>query len=164
METFGKVIVGVHGKELPKFSYNPLTKEYWKLGTLYNDNPKVKSRVKLVASKKYWAKPDKMLLSSLDDVELPIDPFKTIHVTKVKEDADREKPDLFDEETLRDNKKKAKVRLKWISELKGNTVQKYDAYNNMPSLIKKEREPLYSSFAKNKVFVDPLTKIKQRKY
>ena len=30
MHTFGKVSIGVHGKELPKYSDDPEKKEYWK--------------------------------------------------------------------------------------------------------------------------------------
>lgn len=30
MKTFGRVAIGVHGKELPKFQNDETTKEWWK--------------------------------------------------------------------------------------------------------------------------------------
>jgi hypothetical protein len=30
MSTFGKVSIGVHGKELPKYNEDPEKKEWWK--------------------------------------------------------------------------------------------------------------------------------------
>lgn len=39
MHTFGKVAIGVHGKELPKFSEDPNTKYWWKQSKGFNTNP-----------------------------------------------------------------------------------------------------------------------------
>lgn len=46
MKTFGKISIGVHGKELPKYSElsnDNAVKEWWKNKQEYNDNPNYKS-------------------------------------------------------------------------------------------------------------------------
>ena len=43
MKTFGKVSIGVHGKELPKFSEDENAKEWWKNKKGYQENPHYKS-------------------------------------------------------------------------------------------------------------------------
>jgi hypothetical protein len=37
MSTFGKVAIGVHGKELPKYSETDNVKEWWKIKKSYNE-------------------------------------------------------------------------------------------------------------------------------
>lgn len=43
MEKFGKVSIGVHGFELPKFRDSLEQKEWWKLAYAYNQSPNYNS-------------------------------------------------------------------------------------------------------------------------
>lgn len=86
MKTFGKVSIGVHGKELPKFSQDHTVKEWWKLKQGYVEQPEKISQKEMAMEKKYWANRDEMLLADTKSEPGPIDPFKTIHVKQeVKE-------------------------------------------------------------------------------
>lgn len=65
MKTFGKVSIGVHGKELPKFSEDQSVKEFWKLKNGFAENPNHKSAKELHFKKKYWAKTDELYLADV---------------------------------------------------------------------------------------------------
>ena len=39
MKTFGKAAIGVHGKELPKFSEDETAKQWWRQTKGFNTNP-----------------------------------------------------------------------------------------------------------------------------
>ena len=57
METFGKIPIGIHGQELPKFAERPSTQQYWKIrNDSYVNDPKFNSQKKLWQSKFYWVK------------------------------------------------------------------------------------------------------------
>jgi len=43
MKTFGRVAIGVHGKELPKFSEDETKKEWWTLRNGFNLSPQYQS-------------------------------------------------------------------------------------------------------------------------
>ena len=60
---FGEQTIGIHGQELPKYSYSDNSKEWWKYATAGKDPPKVQSRVLLKQNQKYWATNDEMLLA-----------------------------------------------------------------------------------------------------
>ena len=81
MRTFGKVSIGVHGKELPKFAEetDSSVKEWWKLKNGYSENPQRQSAKELAHSKKFWSKKDLMLMADVTKEPGPIDPFKTIY-------------------------------------------------------------------------------------
>ena len=63
LKTFADHPKGVHGHELPKFSANENTKEFWKLQDGYVENPKHKSQFEYLQEIKYWKKPEELLLS-----------------------------------------------------------------------------------------------------
>ena len=63
LKTFAERPKGVHGHELPKFSANENTKEFWKLQDGYVENPKHKSQFEYLQEIKYWKKPEELLLS-----------------------------------------------------------------------------------------------------
>ena len=63
LKTFADHPKGVHGHELPKFSSNENTKEFWKLQDGYVENPKHKSQFEYLQEIKYWKKPEELLLS-----------------------------------------------------------------------------------------------------
>jgi hypothetical protein len=69
---FGKVTVGVHGMELPQFSENGESKQYWKY-LPHDAEPRFQSRLQLKQSKKYWAVNDKMLLADIQEEHGPQD-------------------------------------------------------------------------------------------
>ena len=73
MKTFGKVSIGVHGKELPKYAecQDQQTKEWWKLKRGYNDRPNYQSQKILRQTQKHWAKNDEMLLADVKDEPAP---------------------------------------------------------------------------------------------
>jgi len=60
MKVFGNVSIGIHGKELPK--YHKSINEWWQTRKGFNLQPKEISLLKLKQSKKYWAKPEDLLL------------------------------------------------------------------------------------------------------
>ena len=84
MKTFGKVSIGVHGKELPKFSESQSNKEWWKTRAGYSDQPLYKSHKLLKQDQKFWAKNDEMYLADTKSEMAPIDPFKTIYQKKIR--------------------------------------------------------------------------------
>ena len=63
MKTFAEHPKGVHGHELPKFSANENTKEFWKLRDDYVEKPKFQSQLEFLEAQKYWKKPEELLLS-----------------------------------------------------------------------------------------------------
>lgn len=164
-KTFGNVPIGVHGKELPKFQDDPSIREYWKLNNSYTEDPAIQSRKKLIQKNKFWAKPDEISLADTKTEPPPSDPFKLTH--------------------LRKNKKEEKmIKINEINAFKGESIESiprahitrwsdsYQKFNIIKSnprqedkteeLIKNEEEPLYSSFAADKVFIDPLIKMKSK--
>ena len=84
LKTFGRVAIGVHGKELPKFSEEEPSKQWWKLKKGFNSNPKYQSSKLLKQEQKFWSKNDQMYLADTKDEPAPVDPFKTMHFTKTK--------------------------------------------------------------------------------
>ena len=71
LKTFADHPKGVHGHELPKFSANENTKEFWKLQDGYVENPKHKSQFEYLQEIKYWKKPEELLLSEHREYEEP---------------------------------------------------------------------------------------------
>ena len=63
LKTFSQRPKGVHGHELPKFSANENTKEFWKLREGYVEHPKHASQLEYLEEIKYWKKPEELLLS-----------------------------------------------------------------------------------------------------
>jgi hypothetical protein len=84
MKTFGKVSIGVHGKELPKFGSEATTKEWWKHKEGYIEMPLYKSAKHFSQDKKFWAKNDEMYLADTKTEEGPQDYFKQTHVKSEK--------------------------------------------------------------------------------
>jgi len=62
LKTFSKQTIGVHGHELPKFAENEELKEYWKNKDGYNPNPDINSHILYKESKKFWKKPEDLLI------------------------------------------------------------------------------------------------------
>ena len=103
MKTFGKLAIGVHGKELPKFAESATVQEWWKVKDGYQSEPANVSRKELLQSHKYWAKNDDMLLADTKHEGGPADPLKTEwHQKLFKGDiADKvQNLQLFDEEEI----------------------------------------------------------------
>ena len=82
---FGNVTIGIHGGDLPKFSDEHQTKEFWKNQRTNKEPPKIQSRVLLKQSQQFWAKNDLNLLADVTDQEIPIDTFKEARVPKAGE-------------------------------------------------------------------------------
>ena len=78
-KTFSNLSIGVHGKELPKFSEN--LNEYWKLKENYKEDPLHKSHTLLSLSKLNSAPLDKFRESDITGKEIPMSP----HILKQKE-------------------------------------------------------------------------------
>ena len=77
-EVFGKVKVGIHGGELPKFAEGQ--EEYWREGKGFVEQPDLKSRLEFEQKKKYWAPRDVYRLADTDISPAPPDPFKSTHI------------------------------------------------------------------------------------
>ena len=46
-EKFGNVSIGIHGSELPKFSSNVASKEWWKVQRANKADPRIQSQLML---------------------------------------------------------------------------------------------------------------------
>ena len=79
---FGSVTIGIHGGELPKFSNDNTSKQWWRYQHAVKEDPKIQSRVLLKQTQQYWAKNDLNLLSDMVHDEAPLDFFKQTHVPK----------------------------------------------------------------------------------
>ncbi|MCQ2820963.1 MAG: hypothetical protein MJ252_27205 [archaeon] len=75
--------LGVHGHELPKFSENEGTKEFWKLRDGYLENPKFNSQVEFLEDIKYWKKREDLYINEHKDYDPEKDdPLKTKEYVK----------------------------------------------------------------------------------
>ena len=55
MKVFGKVVIGIHKGELPKFSDMASTCQYWNIGSQkHNENSSEQSRKPLSYTRKHW--------------------------------------------------------------------------------------------------------------
>ena len=86
LKTFADHPKGVHGHELPKFSANENTKEFWKLQDGYVENPKHKSQFEYLQEIKYWKKPEELLLSEHREYVEPKQIKRAITVPNKKEE------------------------------------------------------------------------------
>ncbi len=168
MRTFGNVSIGIHGKELPKFSRAQSVQEYWKLSSTYREQPTVSSGVELRRTHKYWAKPDPLLLSSVSKDPPPVDPFKLTHVPRpAKRDLAEKVNGInhFAAEQVESGGETAGVTMhtRW-TEVVQYFAKKRGAYEEDPSqrqsLIRYEQQPLPSSFTPTGVFQDPLNRLR----
>lgn len=85
VKKFGKVCIGIHGKELPKYSdmqTGDESKAWWKQKRGYTENPMYKSHKILSQDHKFWAKNDQIFVSDVLEDSAPADPFKTTHIQK----------------------------------------------------------------------------------
>lgn len=167
IKTFGNVAVGIHGRELAKFSETQNTKEYWKLRDGYKAFPNSTSNLELRQTQKYWANPDKMLLSDVKDEPAPQDPFKTTYVPrKYKVDISEkvQKVNRFQSEAGElGGTVVAPTQPRW-TEVMQRLLQRHSIYDEDPtqrvSLLKSEFKPLLSSFSKTGIFQDPLDSLR----
>jgi len=79
---FGRQTIGVHGCELPKFSNQQESREWWKKKFEYVQNPNYQSAKQLKQDRKFWAKNDLMYLSDTNFEPGPEDDFKQTFVKK----------------------------------------------------------------------------------
>ncbi len=165
MRVFGKVSIGIHGKELPKFAEDPKAQEYWKLRPgHYVADPPVQSRAQLLQTQKYWAKPDRHLLSDVSAAPAPADLFKTAYVPRKRRDELPCKINTINTFTTEPTEPfvARNRRRRWTSTV-DRFIQRPRGKNEpdpdqRSTVIIHEQEPLYSSFTPDKVFVDPLSK------
>lgn len=168
MKTFGNVSIGIHGKELPKYSSTANLKEYWKLGNKYKENPGYSSRIELEQTQKIWAKPDKLLISDGIEGSGPQDPFKEKYFPKSTKNEIAEKINKINhfvkepgDET--DGIGSGQMHSRWTENVHYFS-QNRGAYEENPnmreSLVRYEALPLPSSFNPTGVFEDPLKKLR----
>jgi hypothetical protein len=80
MKTFANQPIGVHGHELPKFSENEDTKEFWKFRDGYCENPPYQSQVEFLENQKFWKKNEELLINDHKDFDVWVDPYKRVYV------------------------------------------------------------------------------------
>jgi len=162
-DLFGNKSQGIHGGELPKFSQVKI--DFWKLHPNYTENPKHFSNLLFKRSTKFWAQPDKMLLSDVNNLQYPIDPFKRnfSHIkrkevvsTKINQtNSFSNLPDLLKENVGGNHR----LGFQRYSNNVINFNSKDSIYNDDPSNRLTQQihdlEPLYSSFSMDKIFRDP---------
>jgi hypothetical protein len=80
MKTFANQPIGVHGHELPKFSENEDTKEFWKFKEGYCEHPTYQSQVELLENQKFWKKNEELLINDHKDFDVWVDPYNRVYV------------------------------------------------------------------------------------
>lgn len=163
IKTFGKLHLGVHGQELPKFADDDMVKEYWKLREdYYQPNPKNLSQLEYKQQVKYWAKPDEIRLADVKETAPKGDPLKVFEALPEKTEEICKKvneiyPEVKDQSETNFAAKPMDNLQKWnaiIASTKPSVYQENP--KERASFIKKEDAPLYSSFSPNKIFQDSL--------
>ena len=84
MKTFANQPIGVHGHELPKFSENENTKEFWKFKDGYCENPPYQSQVEFLENQKFWKKNEELLINDHKDMDVWVDPYNRVYVPYVE--------------------------------------------------------------------------------
>lgn len=163
MKVFGNVAIGIHGRELPK--YHQSMAEWWTNKGGFNSKPNQNSLLRLKQSKKYWAKPDKILLADSVVNEPEPDDFKRVFMKQARKVDIASDPNKFNrtkkKETLILGGKEEKPRrdYRWTS-VEDQFVQRGNKYTQETDKARAERtdyEPLYSSFSPNGAFMPPIT-------
>jgi hypothetical protein len=163
MKVFGNVAIGIHGKELPK--YHQSMAEWWTNKDGFNSKPNQNSLLRLKQSKKYWAKPDKILLADSVPNEPEPDDFKRVFMKQPRKNEIASAPNKFNrtkkKETLIIGGKEEKPRrdYRWTS-VEDQFVERGNKYYQEVDKARAERtdyDPLYSSFSPNGAFMPPIT-------
>ena len=169
MKTFGKVSIGVHGKELPKFSESQSNKEWWKTKSGYSEQPLYKSHKLLKQDQKFWAKNDEMYLADTMSEMAPTDPFKTIYQKKVRKQEVIEKVTHIhfnkpneDEEILAHHEGPGVKRVhnyRWTTVENQYARKKKRLFDELPTAqpTRADVMPLFSSFNPKGVFKPPMS-------
>lgn len=129
--------------------------------------------MKLMQNQKYWAKPDEIALADKSDGPPPPDPFKQTFYKKEKKDESFLKINeinLFKNEPLDDDTSTVVKRqfsrftetVNQFRSYKKIRTEKTKKQQEIDTSARKDKEPLYSSFTADKVFVDPLSKSKTK--
>eukprot|EP00826_Nyctotherus_ovalis_P058152 TRINITY_DN7976_c0_g1_i4.p2 TRINITY_DN7976_c0_g1~~TRINITY_DN7976_c0_g1_i4.p2 ORF type:complete len:153 (+),score=24.82 TRINITY_DN7976_c0_g1_i4:881-1339(+) len=146
MRTFGKVATGVHGSELPKFAESRETQEYW---VLANPGSYTRSKTQAKENRRH------IRAASLDGESIRIlsKPRRVERPVAGKITETR----YFGEK--HETRERAKCNPRWTSTIE--TYMPKSKYNeNRQSAIRKENEPLYSSFGSKNIFIDNTKKCK----
>ena len=90
--TFEQQTIGIHGKELPKFSLDERVKEWWRNKGDYVADPKNTSALRLSQERKFWAKNDQILLADQSLEGPAVDPFRVEYTKQRRKDNVPDKP------------------------------------------------------------------------
>lgn len=163
MKIFGRVTIGVHGKELPKYSEEETNKEWWKQSKGYTQNPHYQSAKLMHQDHKFWAKPDEMFLADTKVEAGPVDPFKTVHKKSEKKSDVMPKVTQLSHFNPGDHPEidgpgiKQAHNCRWTTIENQFTRKKKRLFDELPipQDSRGEKEPLYSSFNPKGVFIPP---------
>lgn len=148
VRTFGKAATGVHGSELPKFAESRDTQKYWALA-----NPGNYTRSKTQAKEN--PRKNHIRAASLDN--------ESIRALKKQKKTERPVTGKVTETRYFGEKHEARERPKcnprWTSTIE-MYMPKPKCNENRPSALRKENEPLYSSFGPKHIFIDNIKKCK----
>lgn len=132
LATFGNVAVGIHGKELPKFSNSQNTKEYWTLPSVYKETPSIKLPKRS---------------------ELQPDPFKATHIPKPRHNTVAGKVHSTNPSSHFIKRPSIKANPHWTKSMQGVVQSVYDTNpRERASELKYQQLPLPSSFTKSGIF------------
>jgi len=141
MLTFGNTAIGIHGKELPKFSQSQY-KEYWKLGSSYKETANITSSLKLRQERTLWKK------------DIPSDEIPTLNAVHVAKNINNKITDKVQHiNSFNERVKRTSIKAKegWTEGMLKRSV--YDLNpRERASGIKYEQLPLPSSFTKSGIF------------
>ncbi|CAI2359718.1 unnamed protein product [Moneuplotes crassus] len=171
-KTFGNITIGVHGRELPKFSTN--NKEWWKNQSGYNSSPKYLSSKVMHEDRNSFKKNEPIVLAETTIEPPPLDVFKRNSIPNLKPyqtlehkiapkitDCKRKGPDFFEPQYDRPHK----TLKKWSEiERQFRDIPRSRRYMDGLKPAKEHPSdingPLYSSFTKNNEFKE--TKVSQK--
>lgn len=149
-------IKGVHGGEIPLFQQT--NKEWWKLRDSYKVNPRNTSHIQLQQDNKFWSRNDPILLADFSSEEGPLDAFKVHFKVESKKHNIASKP--TDNKWFKTNKNVKKTKsnsIRWSDKegkFKNHKCRIFDKLE--PAAPQRaDFDPLFSSFAKNGVFIPP---------
>jgi hypothetical protein len=152
---------------LPKFADNPVKAAYWKIAQDCESGNN--SRIKLLQERKYWTKPEDYVLADTSNIcESPYLVKKDFELKKKRAESCLKvnEVNLFSKEPTDLNVESRRALPRWTSTIRKFDLKDRGAYDENPnersSLLKQEQAPMYSSFAPDKVFEDPLSKSKSK--
>ena len=154
IKTFAKEPIGIHGGELPKFADSPETAKYWELHNGASEKRQAYTSEKKRHASKTHNSRGQPIYQSVNSLRTNAILHKNDEIAKKVTEMD------FFRQEMPINKTNYKAKVKWTSKLQPFLVKpKSSTKKKYKKPIAEKEEPLYSSFNKNGIFVDPIASL-----